>query len=388
MVTGRVVTDLNVGSRRKVKIGNQIFQSLYNMVVFTANSRNEWLAVFEKGLGLYFYLGSFVGSIVFKTGLYFYDLVVSKNKNIGKVGSFLREFIAMIILMTAIFGGLTASVTIAAVTPWLYVGSLLVSLAYNLSIATQNAYHWLTSNNPEARRKYKESFKDHLFTTIFVGLLTVSLTLLMAVKIIPTAMAIVSACLNGVSFVLAVRSAYKMYQANHSKSLILAANPAENEANKKASQQQQKLNALAQLVEPQNQYDDDYYFHCRERANALPDQADPRNYLLQQIDQKIDLLHEQMNHERSRFFSQENKRLIKIDVLEQLSYLLNDPSKTKDDFYALLKSPAFNHFFNNPFQSFFRQKSDTQDIFEAAESYFNQIPEINQPTSTMVAACG
>lgn len=381
MATGNVVSDSNRGARQNVKLGNSIVQSFYNIVVFTATSREEWLAVFEKGIGAYFYLGSFIGLVIFKAGLYAYDLIVSKNKNIGKVFSFIREFIAMIILLVAAIGGMVASVSMATIIPWLYVASMIVSLVYNFSIAIQNAYHWAKSNNEEARCKYKESFKIHLFASGFVGILTISLVFIMAIKVATTAMAILSACLNAVSFIMGAHAAYKMYKANKQ-----VENPVvipeildelNNDLDDKAGCKKKKSNENLQILQSGKQYDDDYYFHCKNRAEELIEQNDPKNYLLQQIHQKIGQLTDQINHDRNKFFSQETKRLIKIAVLGKLKDLVNDPLKTQKNLYALLKDSEFNNFFNNPFQSFFRQKSDTQDIFEAAERFFNKF---RQPT--------
>ncbi|MCZ6925905.1 MAG: hypothetical protein O7D30_11955 [Rickettsia endosymbiont of Ixodes persulcatus] len=61
--------------------------------------------------------------------------------------------------------------------------------------------------------------------------------------------------------------------------------------------------------------------------------------------------------------------------MERLKELITNDSKTIEDFYDLLKRPEFNLFFNNPFQSFFRE-SDTQKLFECAENYFERVKPI------------
>jgi hypothetical protein len=70
-------------------------------------------------------------------------------------------------------------------------------------------------------------------------------------------------------------------------------------------------------------------------------------------------------------------------VLVKLKTLLQDPNKTEYDFQQLLKEPEFNCSFNNPFQSFFRQKGDTQDIFEAAEALYCYSSEVNKCTRVL-----
>lgn len=372
MPVENVVAESNVGKRQQVKLGHQITQSFYNMVVFSAASREEWMLFFEKGIGLYVYLSTFLGITFFKTAIYLYDLIVSKNKNIGKVGSFLREFLAMAILLVGIFGGLSTSVTMALAIPWLYVASLAVNVIFNLAITIQNAYQWLVCHDETLAQKYKESFIKHLFTTFIVSLLATALTFFMGLEIVPTVMAIASACIHAVCFALGAWSAYQKYQSVQYTPPI-----AEH-----IVEIHDKLAKPLQQNHLQPQKENDCYFYQKSRSEELIFQYDPTNYLLKEINDKIVLLQSEMNRDQNKFFSQKNKRLNKIEVLEKLKLLMSDPSKTKEDFYAFLKSPIFSRQTNNPFQSFFKQKSDVQDIFEAAEINYKEFKEVEALTKS------
>lgn len=379
MISGRVA-ESNKGARRKVKIGHLIIQSLYNMFVFTATTHDDWFAVIKKGSGLYCYMGFFLGLDIFKALLYFYDLIVSKNKNVGKVFSFLRELAAGVLTIIAGVGGFTTSITISIITPYLYFTSMLINIAYNFTIALHNAYHWAVSNDKEASNRYKESFKKHMFGVVLAGVLTTALSIVMFTQIASTAMVILSACLNAVTFLIGVHEAYKIHQAEKKSNELISSNNlnimnSNNNSTKKLQvdlKKQPKVKVRHDNLESQK-YDDDYYFHYKGRVDLIGEQDNPKNYLLEQISKKVICLKLEISQDNNKLFSQETKRRIKIGVLEKLKNLIQNPHATLQDFHGLLNEPEFNNFFNNPFQSFLRQKGDTQDIFEAAELYFSQL---------------
>lgn len=367
------VCESNEGTRQKVKLGHGIVNSGYSTFLFTVLSRNEWLNALERGVGIYLYYGAFAGLTIFKAGLFLYDLLESKNKNLGKVLSFLREFAAASVLLVAIVGGLVASTAIAAITPWLFVASAMIGTFYKLSAAIQNAYYWLTSSNIDIKERYFKSFIKYSISTFFHVIATVALALLMVAGIATTAMAIISACINAVDCSFGIWALYKMHQAKKATTQFAVIQHA-------ASETPGNITTVSVIIE-KPEPNDSYYLYSKNRAFYMAQNTCSDHYIVREINKKILDLHKQISQDHHAFFSQEKKRQIKINALLKLKSLIEDPNKSLKDFYDLLNAPEFNYWVNNVFQSFFRQKSDTQDIFEAAENYFQMLELSNNKYS-------
>ena len=381
MANGRIA-DLNLGTRSQIKLASQISMNSYSTFLFSVMSHDNWVATLQRGIGTYLYFGTFAGLTIFRAGLYLYDLIKSKNKNIGKVASFLREFIMAAILGTTIVGGLVGSIAISLATPWLFVASMIFNTTYNLIVALQNAYQWTMSEEDSLREKYKESFKKYMISTGLSAIATAGVALLMVVKVVPFAMAVFNACFNAFGVIVGIYSAIKIHQENKNEAkmfkemlsskqqLLKQENPSLKKLQKDFKDDKgtkQKAESTTQFVtKPFVNPKKDYYY-TRDIASEMLEQDDPKNYLLQEINAKIADLEFEIHRDAGKFFSEATKRYVKILCLIDLKNIVQDSSKTIEDFYDLLKEPKFNKFLNNPFQSFFRKESYTQNLFKAAE---------------------
>lgn len=389
MNSGRYV-DSNKTSPHKAKLGHSIFQNGYSTFLFSALSREDWTAGIQKAFSLHIYFSVFSGLTLFRTGLYLYDLIQSRNKNLGKVVSFLREIVSATIVSLTLIGGLLASTAIAALSPWLFVGSMVINVMYNLSIGIHNTYQFLTAKDKQSQELYKASCKKHLIGAFFGSVAVLCFSMIMIFKIVPVAMSIFSACLSAYGFIKGVQGAVQMYKAD--KKVLNEVNKREHRVTAStdeekhiptislkldvASYPDENLEIETNPLTITSQNNDDYYFYRKNRAEKVSMVDSSNKYLIAEIDTKLLNLQQQLFRDSHKFFSEKNKRTIKVNALCKLKLLILDSSKTEDDFYALMRAPEFNSFFNNPFQSFFRQKSDTQDIFEAAEVYFNNLDSL------------
>jgi hypothetical protein len=80
----------------------------------------------------------------------------------------------------------------------------------------------------------------------------------------------------------------------------------------------------------------------------------------------------QLIQNKNSFFSQKSKRTIKIEALEKLGNMITNHKSNNPSTQSILENSAFKNHNSQLFQSFFRNKSDTQDIFEAADVYLQK----------------
>ncbi|MCZ6925906.1 MAG: hypothetical protein O7D30_11960, partial [Rickettsia endosymbiont of Ixodes persulcatus] len=150
---------------------------------------------------------------------------VSKNKNIGKVASFLRELIAGVVLILAVLGGFGVTTLLGAIAPYLFVVSIAISAAYNIGAALFKAYHYLTEKDDALREKHKESLKNYAIESAIATIGTVALSFLMLTTIAHVAMTIVNACFNAFCFSLGVYKAIKIYRHQDQEPMLVLNNP-------------------------------------------------------------------------------------------------------------------------------------------------------------------
>lgn len=378
MGTG-TVADSNLGKRQNAKLASNLSINAYSIYMFTAMTREDWLQTVQRVLGAYFFMGINVGLVIVKAALYLYDLIHSRNKNIGKVASFLRELISTTLVVTAILGGLLASVAIGVAAPWLFIANLIVNATYSLSLALYNGICFLREKDVNARELYKTNCKKYAMSTLIVSIATVSTAFLLMLQFAPAVFCIINASLNGIGLLMGVVAAIGQIKSEPKEKVVLKSNPYAELASEAQEKQfnvtVEKKEDLTTAFLPAKA--EKGYFSNQNRAVTLFKQDHQREYLLAEIELKMQWLYQQMSQDRGKFFSQEKKRWVKVMTLLKLKTLLQDPAKTEADFQQLLKEPEFNRVFNNPFQSFYRQKGDTQDIFEAAEAFYGYSNEVS-----------
>lgn len=336
-----------------IKIGTQLTASSYTALCYALMSQTDWFLLIEQSIGIYFCFGAFAGIYIFKAGLYFYDLLTSKNKNIGKVAAFMREFIATVLFTLAIVFGTFPGTILGALSSWLFVGSTLVGLLYHLSVSVYTGLCCKLSDDLPKKAIYKESCIRHLINSVFFMVGATLLSLFLFTQIAPVAFALANAGYNLFCFIFV---ATLTIHARRTKKII-------------PSVSEEKIHLIPQS------FATDYY-GVKNRENILRSEENEQNYLLEEIDKKIQTLTAEDKAQRT-FFQERQKRQNKILSLNKLKNLIKDPVKSEHDFENLLKEPLFHTILHNPFQSFFRKTSDTWDIFLTARAYLKK----RQPTA-------
>lgn len=330
------------------KTGIQLTLCGYTALCYTVMSEASWFDAIQQSIAIYFTFGIFAGIYILKVSLYFYDLISAKNKNLTKFGAFFRELIATTLFLSAIIFGLFSNTAIGALSPIFFVLSTSVGLLYHLSISIYAGFRSIFAHDPEIKNHYKESCLKHFinFCIFSVGVTLLSLFLL--TNIAPLAFGIANAVFNTSCVIYIATMAWK---AKRAPKAIAEDRKAEN-----ISFFQKSL--------------DDYYASYH-REKSLSNHESQKEFLLNEIDKKVKSL--EMKYAHSSIFGERKKRSIKIIALHDLKKLILNPFANRHHFEELLKKPMFHTSINNPFQSFFKKKSDTWDIFLAARSYFNHL---------------
>lgn len=343
------VRDLTQEKTENQKHGLSLFQSFFSTGVFGAFANSESTAIVSNGLGKFIFFPAFAGLALLKASLHLYELTKVKNKNLGKVASFAREALTFGMISTAIVGSFFAGTVLAALTPILFVSAMAMNTAYHLGSAIYNGYRALTVKNPEAAKHHRAQFKKNMIGAAIGAVVTVGVAMIMVTGIAVPAMALMSAAANAVGFAMGAVGAFKKYFAKKPQSKV-------------------KPIVTSASIELADMSPLNDYFYRKNRKQKVVDSNESKQYILSEIANKKALLQQQIAADTS-IFKQTSKRNEKIAALSELEILVKnaDPSVNTLAQHSIFKTPK-----SAVFQSFFRKKSDTQDIFTAAETYFQQ----------------
>jgi hypothetical protein len=338
-----------------IKQGVNLLQGGYSTFLFSALSRDNWAETITTGIGQYFSFPAFVGLSIVRSGLYLYDLITAKNRNFGKVARLTREMISLGVISTAVVGGFLTSTILSTLSPLLFVGGMAFNTLYHAGAAIYSGYRLAVTKNHVSRQHYKANLFKNTIGAILGGITTVGVAFMMVAKIAPVAMAITSAVTNAVGFGLGVIGAIKA-RINARKNSDSLFTPVINRPLLK------------------NNETSDYYYE-NNRALDVVIQPNPQAYLLNEIDSKVIALSQTLNSTKSswraRLFTPQKNIQTKIQGLQLLRQDVQQP-ESEDSHRDLASQSLFKRPQNGLFQSFFRKKSDTQDIFEAASVYFRR----------------
>ncbi|HEX2549762.1 MAG TPA: hypothetical protein VHM20_08030 [Gammaproteobacteria bacterium] len=341
-----------------VKTGVQLTSSAYTALCYTIMSQESWFNAIKQGAAIYLSFGAFAGIYLFKVCLYFYDLITAHNKNLTKVGAFFRELLTTVIFVMAIVFGLFTNTVVGGLSPIFFLLSSAVGVVYHLSVFIYAGIRVHFLKDESKKEIYKASCIKHFISCALFSIGAGLLSCFMLTSIAPFAFGIANAVFNACCFILIAGLTLK---AKFSKKVI---------SKKEDEDKEQKIESQSLIQPIQNDY-----YTCQNRATQISEVEDPQRYLLAEIQKKIQTLQMQIQNSTDIFFSERKKRDAKISALQQLKRLISNPFAKREDLDTLLKQPIFHSCFNNPFQSFFRKNSDTLDVFLAARSYFNHLPE-------------
>lgn len=350
----RNTVDLHDNANQNIKVGHQLVLLGYTVACYSVMGSSLYPAVMQS-FWMYPAFGAFAGIMVFKAGLYFYDLMHAKNKNFSKTAALAREIFSASIFVLAVVGGFFIGTSIGAISPLFYVVSQIIHILYHSITALYMKYRANKAKDSEEREKYQASFELHRVNAAFFVVGTICLSLL-ATHIPLIIVGIVNAIYNAFCFTLIAYTVITKYRENKHQ---------QEEAVKLIDvNQENDVKEAEKPIENKN-----FYYQVKNREKRLSEEIDAKEYLFNEIDAKIQKLTDDLQQPEHSFFKQKNKRQAKILALQRLRTLLEDPKKMIDDFNAMLKESLFNVWFNHPFQSFFRKTGDTVDIFDAAKHY-------------------
>jgi hypothetical protein len=338
-----------------LKQGVGLLQGGYSAFLFSALSRDNWAEAVTTGMTQFFTFPAFVGLSMARTGLYLYDLINAKNRNVGKIARLTREMISLGVTSTAVVGGFLTSTILSTLSPFLFVGGMAFNTLYHASAAIYSGYRLAVTKDPVSQQKHRANLSRNTVGAVLGGITTIGIAFMMVAKIAPVAMAIVNAVTNAIGFGMGVVGAIKARINARKNSTVLP---------------------VSTINRPllKNRETSDYYYE-NNRALGVVTKSNPQAYLLKEIDSKVIALSQALNSTKSswraRLFTPQKNIQTKIRGLQLLRQDVQQP-ESEDDHPVLVSQSLFRRPQNGLFQSFFRKKSDTQDIFEAASVYFRR----------------
>ena len=352
------------------------------MSVFAFFVKPEWLRLLmESPLKLALFPFAAALEIV-KAMISGIELGRARNKNLGKVSKFVLNTANAIIITTAVAGAIFATSMFGLATPIMFVAAMGATALYNLTLTIYNAVKTSQFKSGSIEHaKHKANIFRFGAAAGIGAFITVGIALLM-IAAVPFAPVVAGVSMGAlaVAGVIGVISLVKHLRATKAQPInALPSSQIEEEA---------LLNS-ENLAELENQAS---YYTIKNRTARMTKMSpeDYRDFLMKETQKKIDQLGDKADEKSSD----------KVVVLRGLYTLLS--KDLPEDAQKSLKENASNYFsgevdrlgiknisdlktkgifkaaFNRyAFQSFFRQRSDVEDIFIAAEEYF-------APSSTYV----
>lgn len=334
-----------------------------------------------------------------------YNLFIAKNKNLGKVSTYLLQALKFVLFSIAvpltIAGLITGAAALGLVAPALIVTFLGIATLVDIGLLGWNIFKWATlSKDDPARKQHASNIKKYAVGAISGIALTIAAGLLLATKIAPLIITILSTTVTVSCVVYGAIHTFLGYKAKKAAEKIVKTPEyfSEKEVEKLLKDNQPRSKKTAR-------YGVDLNYYARENRKNILEKIrkpeDKRAYILKEIYRKEMELRRSINRskeitgkglskliEKKIEKAQESKRHTKITALLGLAtfihktqppgtpYNLGDFNKLIADYKKELKTAH---------QSFFREKGDFTDLFDAVEDYIRQSGEYNSSDAKMAS---
>lgn len=337
---------------------------------------------------------------VVKTLLAAIDLFKARNKNLGTVAVLLIEAAKAILVGTAVVGGIVAAAAFAALAPILFTIALGGATLYGLGLTIFNGYKWATTpKNSPMREVYKENTKAYAKGTGLGAVLTTAVGIIMILKapVVSTVLAVTAAVSAAAYGIWKAVKFFGTFKSNEAEMQSMNSDSTDEDSSINGNENQPLLQPAPAPIAASNDAVlgtswHNYYDYKNRGAQVSfygNDSQQKKNYLVEQIDAKITQLNDQIMQVNNSFFGglEETKRRNKIEILTELKNIVENNNIKQVDYFSDFvtnnaKSLAnyfeqhFSKAFKDAFQSFFKAKSDVQDIFEAVEEYLQPTPSM------------
>jgi len=327
--------------------------------LFAALTNNTAAEFIQKGVGQYIFFPFTFGIGLVKFGLSIYQYTKAKNKNLTKSASLGLEALSTLLIAISVIGGFAAGAIFGALAPILFPIALGIKVLWDVGLTLFHGIKWASTTDPETRALHKKLFRQHLIQSLIGIGLTVSLTLAMGFGL--KAALFAGSALAGFGFLSGVGKG--LYAHLSSKKQLST----ENEPTVDNPSAIESDNAP-------NEREKSSYFYSENRKAKMTQQADKKQFLINEITKKISQLEPYIA--KQGFFNrfQRTKRRSKIEALNEIQKLLeNETSTALKEFETIIEK--------NPkaFQSFFKDTGDVEDIVSAVEHYFNTRSTLEVP---------
>jgi hypothetical protein len=412
----------------------ETFQGGFFAVLHVFFLKDTWLSFMQHGIGKFIFGPISTVLLLVKWGVSFVDLLIAKNKNLGRVAQLALNSTVLVLsasfFAVSLAASLLGSAVLAAVTPFLLTGLLGVLAISNVALALFHGYKLFTTpkDDPETKKRYRQAFVRSLFAGILLTALTVTVGLLTIFKIAPVAMAVASVGIAAGGFVFCVLGSllgiknYRSEKRQREDAVIKMKGHINTESSSDLEQgalakNSQSVDSVSQQLsieekgsssntgnlvsdasfKPKRSWSDYYYQanRARELSTKLRQGGNIEqlgSYLSKEISDKIASLEKQP----STGFFEQGKRAAKIELLKDLETLLpkNDGSNQQDQELKLkafndkvettlifksldeyLQNDVYRQRKDKACQSFFRATGDVEDILAAVELF----SELNSP---------
>jgi hypothetical protein len=296
-----------------------------------------------------------------------YHFAKAKNKNLGKTFDLIHAPIKAVLVFTAVFAGLSL-----IFVQGLFLTAVGSSVVYHLGLSILHAYRGLKSEkNSPARTLHKTHAINNLIATTVGGIVVAGIILTMVIAPYLAATILAVAGITAASMLM-LATVFAIYRNFKTPPLYATINPIladktsetiEDPASLTSTLSSSFSSSSGSLYFPQESKNSNYYHREFRSEKLIGDQEQNRIFLRTEIEAKLGNLREQITSSKNSFFgriwSEESKRQAKIDFLDSLKEKIET-------------NGVSNPILNKPFQSFFKDVGDVEDINQATELYFQK----------------
>lgn len=352
---------------------NSFFQNAVLSTIFVFKSNIYQIgSLFEKNLApILFPLVIIPDAIASLFAIY--RFARAKNKNLGKTFDLIHAPIKAALVFTAVFAGLSL-----IFVQGLFLAAVGSGLVYHLGLSIFHAYHWFKSEKKSpARTLHKNHTINNLIATMIGGVVIAGIILTMVVAPYLAATILAMAGITA-AMLLMLTTVFAIYRNCKNPPVFLTIDPTpipeqenpETFHNHSASFNHSTSRTFTQSsdVVPgfSHQSQNSNYYYRKFRLEKLTgNQEEDKKFLQEEIKNKKESLQQQIASSKNTFFgrvwSEELKRQAKIDFLNRLE------AKIEENDASPLSIP------NGAFQSFYKEKSAVQNIYQITKLYFQNI---------------
>lgn len=359
------------------------------------------------------------------TLLIFLRFIKADNKNLGKTYDLVSSLITTSLVVTAIAGALFLGFSPLLISG-LFIGAMAAGAVYHMGQFVYHAYRWLSTPSADKAQsaffRY-QTLKYAIASIIGLAIVAGIVTTMMLPMAAPIVLAIGGIATASILIAGGLYSLYRYFNPTPSHDTLPQKTRREE---RRAEQALNEDNMLRNQITNTKSTGFDYYHRIDRSQKLTGDPNQNRQFLLMEIYEKITSLEKQIHHAKGSIgnavWSEEKKRSEKIEFLTNLAVSLlpidkDQATKKLDDLKKLLGNPeTFDEFTNKvlaqhssinnlsannidpanspispeeywtndkfekfletlsvkkAFQSFFREKSDTKDIYEAVVNSFS-----------------